>query len=82
MHCEKCFFQYEYTTISKWFLAFVGPFIPMLAIVLGLLSENWVVFGVVLLVLPFIGEFFFAKYCTLSPVGLRAMREKLSGKNL
>ena len=82
MHCDKCFFQYEYTALSKWFLAFVGAFIPSIAVVLGLFTESWVVFGVVLILLPFLGEFVFAKYWTLKPVGLRAIRAKLSGKSL
>lgn len=82
MHCEKCFFQYEYTSLSKWGLAFIGAFIPSLAIVLGLAVKSWVVFGIVLIVVPFLGELLFAKYCSLKPVGVRALRAKLRGKSL
>lgn len=82
MHCEKCFFQYEYTSLSKWLLAFAGAFIPIIAIYAGLLLQSWVVFGILLLAAPFIGELVFAKYCSLKPVGARALREKLRGKSL
>lgn len=82
MHCEKCFFQYEYTALSKWVLAFIGAFIPSLAMVLGLVTKSWVVFGIVLITVPFLGELLFAKYCALKPVGLRALRAKLRGKSL
>lgn len=82
MHCEKCFFQYEYTFLSKWILAFGGAFIPGLAIYMGLFLQSWVVFGALLLVVPFVAELLFAKYSSLKPVGVRALREKLRGKSL
>ena len=82
MHCENCFFQYEYTSLSKWVLAFGGALIPSLAVYMGLFFQSWVVFGVLLLLAPFIAELFFAKYCSLKPVGVRALREKLRGKSL
>ena len=82
MHCEKCFFQYEYTSLSKWVLAFGGAFIPGLAIYLGLAFQSLITFGGLLLVAPFVAELVFAKYCSLKPVGVRALREKLRGKSL
>ena len=82
MHCEKCFFSYEYTSLSKWVLAFGGAFIPTFAIVFGLYLQSWVVFGIVLILVPFLAELVFAKYCSLKPVGVRALREKLRGKRL
>lgn len=82
MHCEKCFFQYEYTPLSKWVLAFGGAFIPSLAIYLGLAFQSLVVLCGILLVIPFIGELFFAKYCSLKPVGTKALRDKIRGKSL
>lgn len=80
MHCEKCFFQYEYTSLSNWVLAFIGAIIPGLAIILGLASKSWVVFGIVLILMPFLSELLFAMYCALKPVGLRTLRAKLRGK--
>lgn len=82
MHCEKCLFQYEYTSLSKWVLAFGCSFIPSLAIYLGLRLQSWVAFGIILVVAPFVAELVFAKYCSLKPVGVRALREKLRGKSL
>ncbi|GAA5446261.1 hypothetical protein Misp06_04475 [Microbulbifer sp. NBRC 101763] len=82
MHCEKCFFQYEYTSLSKWVIAFYGACIPILAIYMGLALQSLVVFGSLLLAAPFLAEFVFAKYCSLKPVGIRALREKLRGKSL
>lgn len=82
MHCEKCFFQYEYTLLSKWVLAFGGASIPSLAIYLGIVLKSWIVFGVLLLVAPFFAELTFARYCSLKPVGVRALRDKLRGKSL
>jgi len=81
MDCEKCFFQYEYTTLSRWMLVFLGAFVPLLAIMLGTIAKSWWVFGIVLVVVPFLGELWFARYCFLKPVGVRALREKLRGKN-
>jgi hypothetical protein len=80
MHCEKCFFQYEYTSLTKWALALLGAFVPTLAIFLGLYFQSWIVFAVLLLVFPFAIEIVFAKYCPLKPVGPRALREKLRGE--
>ncbi len=82
MHCESCFFHYEYTSLSKYFLIFAGALTPSLAIYLGLLFESWAVFGVLVLLTPLIVELFFAKYCPLKPVGVRALREKVRGKTL
>lgn len=77
MHCEKCFAQFEYTSLSKWLLAFGGAFIPIVAIYIGLFLQSWLVFGFVLLIVPFIAELVFAKYCSLKLVGIKALRKKL-----
>jgi hypothetical protein len=82
MHCEKCFAQYEYTSFSKWALAFGGAFIPMVAIYAGLFMQSWIVFGFILIVIPFIAEYAFAKYCSLKLVGVKAIRKKLRGNGL
>ena len=82
MHCEECFFEYEYTNLSKWILAFGGAFIPGLAIYLGIMLQSWLVFVVLILVAPLLAELVFAKYCSLKPVGFRSLREKLRGKSL
>jgi len=82
MHCEKCFAQYEYTSLSKWVLSFGGAFIPVIAVYTGLYLKSWVVFGSILIGVPFIAEFIFAKYCSLKLVGIKALRKKLRGKSL
>jgi len=82
MHCEKCFVQYEYTSFSKWLLAFSGAFIPVVAIYVGLFLQSWIVFGFILIAVPFIAEYVFAKYCPLKLVGIKALRKKLHGKGL
>ncbi len=82
MHCEKCFAQYEYTSLSKWVLAFGGAFIPVVAIYAGLYLQSWVMFGVILIVVPFIAELIFARHCSLKLVGVKALRKKLRGKGL
>jgi len=79
MHCEKCFARFEYTSLSKWLLAFGGAFIPMLAIYAGLFFQSWVVFGFILIIVPFVAELIFAKYCPLKLVGIKALRKKLRG---
>ena len=82
MYCEKCFAQFEYTSLSKWILAFGGAFIPMVAVYTGLFLKNWLVFGFILIIVPFIAEFIFAKYCSLKLVGIKVLREKLRAKSL
>lgn len=82
MHCEKCFAQYEYTSFSKSVLAFGGAFLPMVVIYVGFILKSWVVFGFILIVVPFITEYVFAKYCPLKLVGVKALRKRLRGENL
>ncbi len=82
MHCEKCFYQYEYTSLTKNLVTFAGALIPILAVILGLYVKSWIVFGVILVISPFAGDILFAKYCALKPVGVRALRAKIRGENL
>ncbi|MCO1336880.1 hypothetical protein MO867_21360 [Microbulbifer sp. OS29] len=66
--------------MSKWLLAFSWGFMPGLAIYMGLLLQNWIVFGTTLLVVPFLMELIFATHFPLKPVGIRTLREKIRGK--
>ena len=72
MHCDNCFYRYEYSATSKWILAIIGSFIPMLAVVTGIALGSWIIFLVILIVLPFLIAFYLAKYSELKPVGFRA----------
>lgn len=81
MHCDTCFHQYQYTRFSKWTLRLILVFIPVLAALIGLGLMSILAFAIVLIGLPFLIEFIFAKYCPLEPVGLRALREKISNKS-
>lgn len=58
---------------------FGGALVPSAAIYTGLLLQSWLVFGVILLIVPFFTELVFAKYCSLKLVGIRALRKKLGG---
>jgi len=79
MYCENCFYQFKYTFLSKLVIGLIIGFIPLLAIYSGIYTKSIIVFGLILIGLPFLGEFLFAKYCALKPVGLRALRAKLRG---
>lgn len=81
MHCGKCFAQYEYTSLSKWVIAFSIIFFSTVAFYAGFLSQSWVVFGTTLIIVPFIAELVFAKYCSLKLVGIKGLRKKLHGES-
>ena len=75
--CGKCRSEFVLTGVSKFIRAFTVDFMLWFGVILGLITNSWLIGIFCSLVLPILGYTYTTKYSKLKLVGLRAkIKEK------
>lgn len=76
MDCHSCFNNYQYTILSKCCLSLLLMCIASVAVYIGIKTESFLTFAVLILAGPLLVELTFAKVCELELTGPSIRKER------
>lgn len=65
MKCMNCGSTFIHSTLPKWSLLLIYMVLPIASIFLGIAYESWLVFLVLIIVVPLLANLYFSNYASI-----------------